>query len=131
LLVSELEVPVPVLEPPTELELMPPWFVLFSVPDSFPVLGALLMLVLELLPLFGSSLVVPAPPWFLLLQPTSAKTAQTMRINLFIAVVFFNLCLWFLIGSQSRRTIRHKSVSDNTVKPCLAKVKNLRLNVSG
>ena len=85
LLVLTLDDPMPLLEPLTEFELAPPW-----IPVSFPGL-----VVLELLPLLGWSLVVPAPPWFLL-QPTSAKAAQTMRINLFIAVVFFNLCLWFL-----------------------------------
>ncbi len=78
--VLELEEPLPVLDPLTELELVPPWLVLFSA----PVLGALLIVVLlELLPVFGSSPVEPAPPWFLL-QPTSAKAAQTIRINLFI-----------------------------------------------
>ena len=98
----------PLLEPLTEFELAPPW-----IPVSFPGL-----VVLELLPLLGWSLVVPAPPWFLL-QPTSAKAAQTMRINLFIAVVFFNLCLWFLVSVfQSCGTIRHQPLSDNTVKPC-------------
>ena len=84
MLVSTLDDPVPLLEPLTELELVPPCWV----PVSFPVLFVLE--VLELLPLLGCSLVVPAPPWFLL-QPTSAKAAQTMRINLFIAVVFFEL----------------------------------------
>src|SRR5262249_20312280 len=75
---------------------------------------------LELLPLLGWSLVVPAPPWFLL-QPTSAKAVQTMRINLFIAVVFFNLVS--LVPErfiQFRGTIRQKPLAGNTVKPCLS-----------
>jgi hypothetical protein len=92
-LVLTLDDPVPLLEPFTEFELVPPWL-----PVSFPVL--LVVDVLELLPLLGCSLVVPAPPWFLL-QPTSAKAAQTMRINLFIAVVFFNLCLCSLRAVHS------------------------------
>jgi hypothetical protein len=78
-LVLRLDDPMPLLEALTEFDFVPPWL-----PDSFPGL-----VVLELLPLAGSSLAVPAPPWFLL-QPTRAKAAQTMRINLFIAVVFFN-----------------------------------------
>ena len=84
-LVLEVEDPVPLLEPLTEFELIPPW-----VPVSFP------LVVLELLPLLGCSLVVPAPP-SVLLQPTSAQAAQTMRINLFIAIVFF--CVY---GSLAR-----------------------------
>ena len=109
MLVFEVEDPVPLLEPLTGFELVPPW-----VPVSFPA-----PLELELVPLLGCSPLVPMPPWFLS-QPTSAKAAQTMRINLFIAVVFFNLCLWFL-GSvfQSRGTIRHQPLPHNTVKPCL------------
>ena len=104
------EVALPLVEPPTELELVPPWLV----PVSLAVLGALLMLVLELLPLLGCSLVVPAPPSFLL-QPTSANAAQTMRINLFIAVVFFVLVfgssIWFFslavpFGTEGCHTTR-------------------------
>jgi len=91
LLVLDVEDPIPLLEPLTEFELVPPWLVLFSVAA---------LVELELLPLLGCSLVVPAPPSFLL-QPISAQAAQTMRINLFIAVVFLSLCLVPYPGSSS------------------------------
>jgi len=102
--------PVPVAEPLVDLEL--PWL-----PMSLPVLGVLLKVLLELLPLLGCSLVVPAPPCSLL-QPTKAKAAQTMRINFFI-VSFSCVSVWFLGSVFSLAgTIGYRRLPDNTVKPC-------------
>jgi hypothetical protein len=53
------------------------------------------------------------------LQPTSANAAQTMRINFFIALVFFTSIFCYLTRFLALvDTIRHKALRHNTVKPC-------------